>query len=80
MTCFLLCVDQERSLKLLELHFDSIQGENPIFSRFDFNTINIATTNFSDANMVDDGYYSIMYKVSMSSMFLLTYFIWFSSC
>ncbi|PWA40983.1 serine-threonine/tyrosine-protein kinase catalytic domain-containing protein [Artemisia annua] len=54
--------DRERSLKFLEVHFDSIQGENPIFSRFDFNTINIATTNFSDANKVDDGYYSIMYK------------------
>ncbi|PWA59759.1 serine-threonine/tyrosine-protein kinase catalytic domain-containing protein [Artemisia annua] len=54
--------DRERSLKFLEVHFDSIQGENPIFCRFDFNTINIATTNFSEANKVDDGYYSIMYK------------------
>ncbi|PWA40981.1 serine-threonine/tyrosine-protein kinase catalytic domain-containing protein [Artemisia annua] len=55
--------DQERSLKFLELHFDSIQGENQIFSRFDFNTINIATTNFSDANKVDAGFNSIMYKL-----------------
>ena len=71
----MLRVDLERSLKFLELHFDSIQGENPIFSRLDFYTINIATRNFSDANEIDRGYYSIMYKVSMSYMYLLTYFI-----
>ncbi|PWA59761.1 serine-threonine/tyrosine-protein kinase catalytic domain-containing protein [Artemisia annua] len=51
---------QDTSVNTMELYLDSIQGENQTFRRFDFDTINIATENFSEANkFVHQGYGSI---------------------
>ncbi|KAI3814851.1 hypothetical protein L1987_14497 [Smallanthus sonchifolius] len=46
----------------LRYYLDTIQGENHIFRRFDFNSINVATENFSIANKVSQTRYISMYK------------------
>ncbi|GJR26768.1 serine-threonine/tyrosine-protein kinase catalytic domain-containing protein [Tanacetum coccineum] len=53
---------QDTRLNTMELYLDSIQGENQTFRRFDFDTINIATENFSEANKFVHRGYGSVYK------------------
>nr|XP_043628349.1 receptor like protein kinase S.2-like [Erigeron canadensis] len=55
-------VENSVSLKSLELYLDTIQGDNQIFRRFDFDTISVATDTFSKANTVLLNRYDTMYK------------------
>ncbi|KAJ0488409.1 putative protein kinase RLK-Pelle-CrRLK1L-1 family [Helianthus annuus] len=54
--------DGSISLKSLRYHLDTILGENHIFRRFDFDTIQVATENFSEANRVFQLRFNSMYK------------------
>lgn len=63
-------VIEGRNVKSLELYLDTLGGENKVLYRFDFDSINLATENFSGANIISqysDGY---MYKVSIITIYL----------
>ncbi|KAK9060564.1 hypothetical protein SSX86_021269 [Deinandra increscens subsp. villosa] len=55
-------LDGDISLKSLRYLLDTIQGENHILRRFDFDTIRVATENFSEANKVSQVRFNFMYK------------------
>ncbi|XP_076888380.1 putative cysteine-rich receptor-like protein kinase 12 isoform X2 [Bidens hawaiensis] len=58
----------ENSDGSLRHHLDTIQGENYIFRRFDFNTMRVATENFSRSNKVSDQVrYISMYKGTLQN-------------
>ncbi|KAJ0863084.1 putative non-specific serine/threonine protein kinase [Helianthus annuus] len=51
------------SLTSIESYLYTIGGENHILRRFDFETINVATENFSRSNLLSEDFYGIaMYK------------------
>ncbi|KAK9060562.1 hypothetical protein SSX86_021267 [Deinandra increscens subsp. villosa] len=54
--------DGDVSLKSLRYHLYTLQGENHILRRFDFDTIRIATENLSEENKVFQYRYISMYK------------------
>ncbi|GJR26769.1 serine-threonine/tyrosine-protein kinase catalytic domain-containing protein [Tanacetum coccineum] len=55
-------IAQDRSSNTMELFLDSIRGETHTLHRFDFDTINIATEKFSEANKFVDQVYGSVYK------------------
>ncbi|KAJ9547202.1 hypothetical protein OSB04_019745 [Centaurea solstitialis] len=49
-------------LKSINTYLDTVGGEDRILCRFDFDTVNVATENFSEANEISHSSYYEMYK------------------